>query len=101
MKLAQYYRNVGSMLKPPRPAVASRFSEKATKQISFQTRSWSASLVWMPMVHIRIVRVHMDLRLMNVGMRVRLAAIPIEIVRVSMVFVMNVSVRMFFALVRM
>ena len=48
----------------------------------------------MPMVHIGEMPVCVDDGCVNVWMRVRLAAVPRKVVRMSMVFIVTVHVRM-------
>ena len=42
--------------------------------------TFDEQLVWMPVMHVRIVRMRMHKRCMNVRVSVRLAAVPREIV---------------------
>lgn len=54
----------------------------------------------MPMMQIRIVRMRVHQRRMNMRMRVRLAAVPRKIVRMLMVFVVRVAMIVFERFVR-
>ena len=55
----------------------------------------------MPMMHVGIVRVRMDEWLMHVFMRVWLAPVPVEVVRMAVVRVVKMRVRMLLTFVLM
>ena len=52
-------------------------------------------------MHVGIVRVSVDQRFMNVGVRVRFASVPGKVMGMLMVFIVRVGVRVFLALVSM
>ena len=56
--------------------------------------------MWVPVMHVGIVRVRMDQRHMNVWVGVRLAPVPSKVVGMPMVFIMRVGVRVLLLLVR-
>ena len=54
----------------------------------------------MPMMHVGVVGMAVSQRLVRMRVRVRLTAVPGKVVRVLMMFIMNVEVRMRQTLVR-